>query len=467
MDPLNTLDKGKVPPQAVDLERVVLGAMLVDTAGVDECLEVIQSPEVFYKNSHALIFEAILSLYNTAHPVDLLTVKEQLEKNKNLETVGGMMYLIGLTQEVSSSANTEYHARIILQKFISRQYIKISNRIIQKAFDPSEDVFDLQEFVDKELTALNEMITKGRSPLTWAQALHEVSKRVEFLTNNEGDLTGIPTGLKKLDKFFGGWQPTDFIVIGARPGMGKTALIVNNMVAAAKAGYNVGFMSMEMSSIQLATRSIAVESNFHMRQLNQSGFEHPKYFNTLSAVVANMQGLPIYIDDRPSLTIGEIKQKARSWKRKQGLDILFVDYIQLAGGSPDIRIRTGETSRGLKHIAKELNIPVIGLSQLSREVEKSATKRPALHHLKEAGDIEQDADIVAFIFRAAYYGLEPDSAVLDPDENTEFIVPKNRNGGVGVVGSWYEENKTKFIDSAYNIEGVADVGGTDKEGVPF
>ena len=447
-----SLEKGKLPPQAIDLEENVLGAMLIDKRGVDEVIEVLRSSEVFYKNSHKLIFDAINTLYQAAEPVDISTVSHTLRKKKTLEQAGGEFALVQLTQKISSSAHIEFHSMIILQKFIQREYISFGNSLIEHSYDESADVFDIMERAEMKFTKISEMISKGKSVMSWESALLEVPKRVEFLTNNEGDLTGVPTGLKKLDRFFGGWQPSDFIVIGARPGMGKTALIVNNMIKAAESGLKVGFISMEMSIVQLATRSIAVNSNYHMRQLNQSGFEHPKYFKGLNELVHKMKSLPIFIDDRPGLTIGEIKGRARSWKRKNGLDILFVDYIQLAGGHNDIRIRTGETSRGLKHIAKELEIPVIGLSQLSRDVEKSATKRPALHHLKEAGDIEQDADVVGFIFRPAYYGIQPDENILEFDENTEFIVSKNRSGGLGTQGIWFEENKTKFTDSSNDIK---------------
>lgn len=441
-----SLEKGKLPPQAVDLEEVILGAMMIDAKGVDDCLSVIQHANIFYKEAHQKIFEAIYVLWEKALPIDLLTVSEQLKKQAALEITGGEFYLIQLTQKVSSAAHMEYHCRIVLQKYISRELIAVGNYLSEKGYDSTMDVLDLMDEAEKRFTNVSEIIFKGKTEMSWSQALREVAKRVEFLTNNEGDLTGVPTGFMKLDKFFGGWQRTDFVVIGARPGMGKTALIVRNMIEAAKQGYKVGFVSMEMSIIQLATRGIAVDGPYHMKQLNQTGFEHSKYFVGLNKLIDEMQGLPIFIDDRPSLTIGDIKSKARSWKRKHGLDILFVDYIQLTGGTTDIRIRTGETSRGCKHIAKELEIPVIGLSQLTREVEKTPHKRPALHHLKEAGDIEQDADIVAFIYRADYYGLEVDENILDPDENTEFIVAKNRNGGVGTEGLWFEGNKTKFYD---------------------
>ena len=446
-----SLEKGKLPPQAVDLEEVVLGSMLIDAKGVDDVLSVTHNPAVFYKEAHQYIFEVIYNLWSQAKQVDLFTVAEGLKQKKLLDTVGGEYYLIQLTLKVSSSAHSEYHTRIILQKYIARLFIAMGNDFTEKGYDTTLDLFDLLEYGEKAFTEISEMISKGRTPLTWAQALLEVPKRVERLTNLEdGELIGVPTGLNKIDRFTGGWQKTDLIVIGARPGMGKTALIVRNMIEAAKQGYKVGFLSMEMSVIQLAIRGVSINSNYHMKQLNQTGFEHSKYFKVLNELVNEMQSLPIFIDDRPGLTIGEIKSRARTWKRKQGLDILFVDYIQLAGGTDDIRIRTGETSRGLKHIAKELDIPVIGLSQLSRGVEsRGGSKRPMLHDLKEAGDIEQDADMVIFIYRPEYYGFNDylDEGVLEDGENTELIVAKNRNGGLGTIGSWFDGNKTKFMDS--------------------
>jgi replicative DNA helicase len=343
---------------------------------------------------------------------------------------------------------------------MKRKAIEIGSQIISLAYDIETDVFDLFDFVDVETAAINEIVEKGRTEMTYKDALKNVLKRVEMLTNNTTQLTGIDTGFKKLNKHFGGWQPTDFIVIGARPGMGKTAFVVNTMIGAAKVGHGVGFISLEMSTEQLATRSVANESNFHLNQLTKNGFEKPEYFNGLINKINQLEKLPIYIDDRPSLTIGEIKRKARLYKRKHDIKLLIVDYIQLAGSdsNEDVRIRVGRISNGLKGIAKELNITVIGLAQLSREVEKTSHKRPALHHLKESGDIEQDADAVCFLFRPAYYGLDVDHTMIDEDCNTEFIIAKYRHGGLGTYGLFFDENKTKFTD-------VEDETDTDENGV--
>ena len=437
----------KITPQAIDLENAVLGALLIDARGVDQALEVIKSENVFYLETHKQIFKAIKILNDTSNPVDLLSVADQLKKLNKLKFVGGEFYLLKLSQKVSSSAHIEYHCRILLQEFVKRELIKAGTQIVENCYKPSEDIFKILDSADQSFTAINELVNSGQKASSWSESLKAVATRVEFLTNNDSDITGVTTGLKKLDLFLGGWQKQDFIVIGARPGMGKTAFTVNNMIAAAKSGVAVGFMSMEMSDVQLATRSVAVNSDFHMKQLNKTGFEKIKYFETLNTLIHEMQSLPIYIEDRPSLTISEIKRTARKWKRKHQIGLLIVDYIQLTGGHNDIRIRTGETSRGLKHIAKELDIPVIGLSQLSRAVETTTTKRPALHHLKEAGDIEQDADIVSFIYRPEYYALDIDYENLQMDENTEFITSKNRNGALGITGMWFEGAKTKFLDS--------------------
>lgn len=441
------LEKGKLPPSAIDLEEAILGSLMIDSRCSDELLSVFSSEEVFYRDEHKLIFRAIKTLIDNSKQTDLLMVSSELKAQGLLDRAGGDFKLISLTQKVSSGAHIEFHARVVLQQFMRRKVIQIASQAIENAYDDTVDVFTLLDGIDIETAAINDVVSKGKTDLTFAEALEKVKKNVEMLSSaKEGEITGTRTGFKKLDKHFGGWQPTDFIVIGARPGMGKTAFTVNTMIGAAREGVGVGFISLEMSTVQLTIRALAVNSNYHLNQLTKTGFEKDEYFIGLDKKVNEMKSLPIYIDERPSLTIGEIKRKARLWKRKFDIKVLIVDYVQLAGGESDIRIRTGETSRGLKAIAKELDITVIGLAQLSREVEKSTTKRPALHHLKESGDIEQDADVVAFLFRPAYYGLEPDKSILDTGCNTEFIVAKYRNGGLGTLGLYFDENKTKFTD---------------------
>ncbi|WKW47285.1 replicative DNA helicase [Myroides sp. JBRI-B21084] len=445
---MNDLKKGLIPPHAKDIEEAVLGAVLVDNASVIDLLHVIKTPEVFYKPENQYVFEAILRLSNKNIPVDILSVSDELKKTKKLDAVGGDFFLIDLTQKIASSAHIDFHAHILKQFYIKRKIIALANEATRLAYDDAVDSLELMDLLDNDFVKLHEEVASGKTDVSWSDSLMQVAKNVEMLTNaGENDLIGIETGFTKLNKMFGGWKTGEFIVIGARPGMGKTAFVGSSMISAARAGHGVGFISLEMSAVQLATRAIALNSSLHLKQLTLTGFEHAKYFETLNRVTSEMLNYNIHIDDRPALNINEIKRKARLLKRKHDIKLLIVDYIQLsAGAGKDIRTETGKVTQGLKALAKELDIAVIGLAQLSREVEKTPLKRPALHHLKESGDIEQDADIVAFLYRAEYYGLNIDEDLLGPGENSEFIVAKNRSGGLGTVGLWYEANRTKYMD---------------------
>ncbi|SFO05398.1 replicative DNA helicase [Paenimyroides ummariense] len=445
---MSDLKKGLIPPQAVDIEEAVLGAVLVDNASVIDLLHVIKTPDVFYKPAHQMVFEAIARLSNKNIPVDILSVSNELRAMKKLEEAGGDFYLINLTQKIASAAHIDYHAHILKQYYIKRKIIGLSSEAIRLAYDDAVDSLELMDLIDNDFVKLHEEVASGKTDVSWRETLQQVARNVEMLTNaGENDLIGIETGFTKLNKMFGGWKGGEFIVIGARPGMGKTAFVGSSMISAARAGHGVGFISLEMSAVQLATRAVALNSSLHLKQLTLNGFEHNKYFETLHRVTSEMFDYNIHIDDRPALNINEIKRKARLLHRKHGIKLLIVDYIQLsAGAGKDIRTETGKVTQGLKALAKELDIAVIGLAQLSREVEKTPTKRPALHHLKESGDIEQDADIVAFLYRAEYYGLNIDEELIGPGENSEFIVAKNRSGGLGTVGLWYDANRTKYMD---------------------
>lgn len=445
--------KGKIPPQAIELEAAILGAALQFQKGCDDMFEVFNSERVFYKGAHQEVFKAIKQLYNTNKPVDLLTVSDVLIANKKLEAVGGQFYLIELIEKSSSSAHQDFHCRILLQKYIAREVIRLSNEFIDIAYNESTDAFDLLDAVGIGFDAINDMISKGHTSLTWADAVDSIPKRVEFLTNNQGKITGLPTGLKATDKHFSGWQKTDFIVIGADSGMGKTAYVLNNMIAVAKQNEPVGMFSMEMSVIQLAIRGVATESDYHLNQLMRHGFEKQKYFDGLQNVVNEVRKYPIHIDDRPALTVQEMKRKARQLKRKHGIKLLVIDFVQMFSGDKDIRINVSEAARECKNIAKELDIPVVGLSQLSREVRKSNYKIPSKHHLKESSAIEEAADVIMLLYRPEYYGYNridnPDLyeqlGLLD-NQNACGIVAKNRNGSLGNVGMYFVENKTKYVN---------------------
>jgi len=440
------MQKGRLPPQALDLEEAILGGLLIDKKA-DEMFDVFTNPDVFYKDAHKHVFEAIVNVSAKNEPVDLLTVSMELKRMEKLEAVGGDMFLIGLTQKVSSSAHIDYHSRIVLQKYIAREQIRLANETIALAYDDTTDVFDLMDYSEMGLTRLTEMISTGKKALTWSQMLDRVVLNVETLTAHGDKILGFETGFWKLDAHFGGWQPGDFYVIGARPGAGKTAFTVASMIGAAKAGRPVGYLSLEMSGVQLATRGVANNSHFHMNQLTRIGFDKQEYWPSLFETIAEMKNLPVHIDDSPALSMMEIRRRVRRMVRQNKVKVVFLDYLQLAaGGDKDVRHKITELCYGLKALAKELDIAVIGLSQLSRDVEKRSPPRPRLSDLAESGAIEAAADGIMFIYRPAYYKLEPDYSVLSETENTEFDVAKFRNGGTGVLGLWYDPNKTKFSD---------------------
>ena len=461
---------GKIPPQALDLEVAILGACLA-YGGTDDCLEVIKSKEVFYSDKHQNIFEAIKSLNLSSDPVDVLSVSTRLKKLGKLEAAGGDFYLVETTQKVTSSAQLDFNCRVVLQKYMQRELIRMASNCMESAYDETKDVFDTIDGVTLDLDAITNITQKGAISATWHDAVLQVPERVERLTNNKGALTGVPTGLDNLDKHFGGWQPTDLIIIGADSGMGKTALAMAHILAAAQNGDAVGMASMEMSTVQLAIRGVSVNSHFHMRQLTQSGFEKSSYFKDLNAVVHQMKDLPIYIDDRPSLTVPEMKRKARQMKRKYDIKLFIADFIQMFSGDEDDIKLTGIAARELKNLAKELNIPVIALSQLNREVKKAKYCVPAKHHLKNSSGIEEAADVIMLLYRPEYYGfkrheypqLYEDLSIAN-NENAVGIVAKNRNGGLGDIPMMYVENKTKYVnpgdwimvDKQNNIVGGAD-----------
>jgi len=446
------LEKGKLPPQAIDLEEVVLGAMMIDKKGVDEVIDILHSG-VFYKEAHQHIFEAIHTLFEKSEPVDLLTVSARLKKEKKLDIIGGEFYLIQLTQKVSSSAHIEFHARIILQKYIQRSLIKISNEIIEDSYNESTDVFDLLDNAEAKLYEITQGNIK-RSSESAQNLVIQAKKKIEEIANKEG-LSGIPSGFPKLDKLTSGWQPSDLIIIAARPGMGKTAFALS-MARYITIEYDipVAFFSLEMSSIQLITRLISSETGLSTEKL-RTGKLAKHEWEQLNVKVKGLEKAPLFIDDTPSLSIFDLRAKARRLSSKHGIKLIIVDYLQLmtSGGNYKGGNREQEISaisRNLKALAKELNVPVIALSQLSRAVEtRGGSKRPLLSDLRESGAIEQDADIVSFIYRPEYYKIDD----WDDEERTptigqaEFIVSKHRNGGL-------DEIRLKFVAHLGRFENI-------------
>ena len=443
--------KAKIPPQAIELEKVVLGGLMIDGKAI-EIVSGYLKPEVFYLPSHRSIFKAIAYLFETNNPIDILTVDERLKKTGMDKTVG-IELLIELSQSVSSTAHILQHVGILVERYIRREVIKVSNRVLGEAYSDEVSPKDLLENIGQMLSGIEELISTDTSSQTWEEALTALPDDVRRLSDNKGEIVGLPTGLKALDKHFSGWQPTDFIVIGADSGMGKTAFVMCSMLACGREGVPVGMFSMEMSVKQLATRAVAVESNFHMNQLMRNGFERIEYFDSLYKVTDRMKEYPIHIDDKPALTVAEMKRKARAMARTHGIKILVIDFIQMFSGDKEVRINIGEAARECKNIAKELNIVVIALSQISREVRKSKYHLPKKYHLKEASAIEEAADVIGMLYRPDYYGYDKDNyndlyneLGLIGEENAALIVEKNRNGSLGNVGLKFIEDKTKYVD---------------------
>jgi len=449
------LQQGKLPPQAIELEEAVLGAMLIDKKGVDEVIDLLE-PGAFYKTAHQNIFESILNLFQNSQPIDLLTVSSDLRKNGKLESIGGDYYLVQLTQRVASSAHIEFHARIILQKYIQRSLIRISNEIIESSYKESIDVFDLLDEAESKLYDVAQGNIKKSSD-TAQNLVMLAKKKIEEIANKEG-LSGIATGFEKLDSLTSGWQPSDLIIIAARPGMGKTALTLSmaRNIAVTKET-PVAFFSLEMSSVQLITRLISAETGLSSEKL-RTGKLADHEWKQLNVKVGDLEKAPLFIDDTPALSIFDLRAKARRLASQHGIKLIIVDYLQLmtAGSNSKAGNREQEISsisRNLKALAKELDIPIIALSQLSRAVEtRGGTKRPQLSDLRESGAIEQDADIVSFIYRPEYYGIEE----WDDEEHTssvaqaEFIVAKHRNGGLDNIRMKFIGQLGKFEDLQSN-----------------
>ena len=461
-----SLERGKLPPQDLNLEEAILGAMLIDKKGVDDVIDIL-NPEVFYKKQHQLIYQAIFELFNESEAIDLLTVAEQLRKNGNLEAVGGEFYLINLTQRVSSSANVEFHARIILQKFIKRKLIEISSEIIEDAYDDTRDVFDSLDSAEQKLYEVTQGNLKRSSEVA-GDLVIKALKKIQDLSNKTDGFSGVPSGFTKLDQLTSGWQASDLIIVAARPGMGKTALTLSmaRNIAVGQ-GIPVAFFSLEMSSVQLITRLISSETGLSSEKLRTGKLEEHEWY-VLNTKVKDLEKAPLFIDDTPSISIFDLRAKARRLSTQHGIQLIIIDYLQLmtAGGSKGVGNREQEIStisRNLKALAKELNIPVIALSQLSRNVESrpGQQKRPQLSDLRESGAIEQDADIVSFIYRPEYYKITEwdDESGTPTAGQAEFIVAKHRNGGLDSIRLKFEGHLGRFANlEEYDSGGYLPMG---------
>ncbi len=442
-------EHGKVPPQAVDLEEAVLGAMMLEKDAVAAVIDILK-PEVFYKEAHQKIFEAIKDLFARSEPVDILTVTNELKSNGVLEMVGGPYYITMLTSRIASAANVEFHARIILQKHIQRELINISSEIIKDAFEETTDVFDLLDKAEQSLFTVSETNLR-RNWEDMSALIKQAIEDIESAKDSESHLRGVPSGFVSLDRITSGWQKSDLIILAARPSMGKTALALT-MARNIAVDFNkpVAIFSLEMSSVQLVIRLIASETELKSEKLkkgNLADFE----WEQLHDKIKNLINAKIFIDDTPALTIFELRAKCRRLKQQHNIEMVFVDYLQLMSGGGDNRgnreQEISQISRSLKALAKELDIPVLALSQLSRAVETrpGQSKRPILSDLRESGAIEQDADLVLFIYRPEYYSIYEDENGNSTQRMAEVIIAKHRNGPTGEV-------KLRFVDTFARFE---------------
>ena len=438
-----------VQPQAIDLERVVLGALMIDKEAFPLVYEWL-TPESFYEPCHQVIYDAIRELYINRKPVDILTVNDQLSKKGKLEEIGGPAYIAELSSGVASSANIEYHARVVAQKYLFRQFISFASEIEKQAFDEMTDCDDLMQYAESKIFELAQRNVK-RDFVPLSVALKESNEKMMRAYSNKGELTGIPSCFFRLDEITDGWQLSDLIIIAGRPAMGKTSFalcLLKN--AAIDSRIPSAFFSLEMSRVQLADRLVSNAANIEGSKINKgqlSEIELSKYDKT----VGSLYEAQVYIDDTPGLSILELRTKARRLVREKGVRLIIIDYLQLMNGkegrysSREQEVST--ISRSLKGLAKELNIPIIALSQLNRGVESREGlegKRPQLSDLRESGAIEQDADMVIFVHRPEYYHIYQDDNGHDLRGMAQIIIAKNRKGATGDVLLSFRGEYTRF-----------------------
>ncbi|HEU4718338.1 MAG TPA: replicative DNA helicase, partial [Bacteroidia bacterium] len=442
---------GKLPPQAVELEEAVLGALMLEKDALTAVIDVLH-PKIFYKEAHGRIFNAIHNLFQRSEPIDILTVTSELRRTGELEIVGGAYFISQLTSRVASSANVEFHARIIAQKYIQRELINISSETIKEAYEDTADVFDLLDSAERKLFSVVEgNIRKNYDKMS--SLISQALKNIEAARDQKSGVTGVPCGFTDLDRMTSGWQNSDLIIVAARPAMGKTAFVLSMARnAAVEFTKPVAVFSLEMASVQLVQRLISSESELPAEKLKKGQLEDHE-FQQLHVKIGKLSEAPLFIDDTPALSIFEMRAKCRRLKAQHDIQLIIVDYLQLMttgsehnrNGNREQEIST--ISRSLKSIAKELNVPVIALSQLSRAVEtRGGDKRPQLSDLRESGAIEQDADMVLFIHRPEYYGFTQDPEGNNTAGLAEIIIAKHRNGAVGSVNLRFIDRLAKFMD---------------------
>ncbi len=438
--------EGKMPPQATEFEEAILGAVMLENA-IGEVIDIL-TEKSFYTDANNRIWLSILSLYKQSKPIDIMTVTEELKRVGDLAICGGAYFITQLTNRVASSANIEYHARIVQQKFIQRELIKISTETINKSYDDGADCFDILDNIEKGITEISKGFAVGKVN-TISSLWNEAMDHNRILLTKKG-ISGVPSGYQNLDSITGGWQSPDLIIIAARPAMGKTSLVCNfARNAAVDFKFPGVIFSLEMSALQIAKRIFSLESNTPINEFTRKGIE-PERMVFVEKYCTSLINSPLFIDDTAAISLMELKSKARKLKREKGIKWIVIDYLQLMSGDKtgikgNREQEISSISRGLKALAKELEIPVIALSQLSREVEKrGGDKRPILSDLRESGSIEQDSDIVIFIHRPEYYSIAEYEDGSPTKGIAEIIFAKHRNGSMGTEKLRFIDYLTKF-----------------------
>lgn len=433
------------PPAAVEIEETVLGAMLIEPEAVPKALEIL-SGECFYEKKHRILFEAMVSLFEANEPIDSVSLFEELRKENKLDTVGGAAYISSLSQNISSAANIDYHARIVLEKWILRKLISSSMEIASEAYQAREDVFDLLDMAESKIFQITEAGLK-ESYKSMDRAVKEAIEHIEAIHSKSISSFSVPSGFFAVDDILGGFQKSDLIIIAARPSMGKTAFALSAARnAAVDHNVPIAIFSLEMSTNQLVTRLICAEARINAHSVRTGKFK-AEDGSRISRTAHKLSKAPIYIDDTPAQTVLEIRAKARRLKAEKNIGLIIIDYMQLMSSHNKMESREREIStisRSLKALAKELNIPVIALSQLNRAVESRTDKRPMLSDLRESGSIEQDADVVIFLNRPEFYGITADSDGNSTEGMAEIIVGKQRNGPTGDLKLLFLKEYARF-----------------------
>lgn len=439
----------RIPPQNVEAEQAVLGAMLLSHDAVIVAMEKLQSQD-FYRDVHRIIFEAMEHLHRENKEIDVITLPDELKRMKKLDDVGGLEYVLNLPNLVGSAANIEYYANIVAEKALARNLISTCTELTTEAYDGQKETEALLDDAERRILQLSD--TKNRGDFASVGAVVEVTlDKITKLYENKAGLTGLPTGFRDLDRMTSGLQPSDLILVAARPSMGKTAFTLNiAQNVGVRQHKTVAFFSLEMSQEQLVQRLLCQIAHIDSQKLRTGQLNSDEEWTRLTDACDKLYESPIYIDDTPGIAVAEMRSKARRLKSEHGLDLIIVDYLQLMQGrnAESRQQEISEISRSLKALARELKVPLIALSQLSRSVESRQDKRPMLSDLRESGALEQDADIVSFLYREDYYDKETENQHI-----TEVILAKHRNGPVGSVKLYFKNEFTLFLNLDTQHEG--------------